>query len=220
MEAQKTFADQVMKVWEWCFEAYIRHGIKLQFPANTDPVKTYQWRYARAIALKFDEWDFDEETARQFIDVAVAHAKEIGLLRKGLASLHQTNVLNICYDKLQRQSDSNRHAIDSLRYIHDWLSQRIGRDHAVEVLLRRTDVGQFCNMVKWVRASRISPLYLSLSRSCGRALVELANSHPQERNLLPKPTTLYMLRSEFLEDVGNVKRAKLIFGPDWRKSCQ
>lgn len=207
-----------MTVWGWCSEAYIRHGIKLQFPARTNPQKTYQWRYAKAIALKFDEWDFDEATSKQFIDIAVVHAKETGVLRKGLATLHQANMLEICYEKLKTQSDTNRQAIDSLRYIHNWLTQR-ANGNLFETLLQRANADELCNLVQWVQASRISPLYLSLSRTCGQALARLAKLHPDERALLPKTTTLYMLRANFLEDVGNVELAKQIFGSDWRKLC-
>jgi hypothetical protein len=211
--------ERIMTVWDWCSEAYIRSGFKLQFPAKTDPTKTYQWRYARAIANKFNEWDFDDPTAKQFITIAIAHTKEAGVLRKGLAALHQSNLLEICYKKLQSMSDDTCQSIDSMRLIRDWLDKRSNGD-LVGTMLHRNDVDELCNLVKWVNASRISPLYLSLSRSCGRALARLAKSNLEERELLPKTTKLYILRSEFTEDAENVKQAINIFGADWRKSCQ
>lgn len=207
-----------MTVWGWCSEAYIRHGFKLQFPAHTNPTKTYQWRYVKAIAVKFAEWNFDEQTAKHFINIAVVHGKEAGVLRKGLAALHQANMLEICYKKLKDQSDTNRQSLDSLTHIRDWLYQRSDGD-ILKTLLYRNDADEFCNLVKWVQASRLSPLYLSLSKVCGLALARLQVSHSNERELLPKTTKLYMLRSEFLEDAGNVEQAKRIFGPDWRKLC-
>ena len=122
MEALDLSEEQIMTVWHWCFETYIRHNVKLQFPAHTDRTKTYQWRYVRAIALKFAEWDFDESTSRQFINIAVDHAKEVGVFRKGLAALHQSNLLEICYAKLQSQSDTSNQSLDSLRHMHDGLA--------------------------------------------------------------------------------------------------
>jgi hypothetical protein len=210
--------DHIMTVWEWCSEAYLQHGFKLTFPAKTDPTKTYQWRYARSITLKFAEWEFDEETAKQFITIAIGHCKDAGVLRKGLAALHQTNLLQICYDRLQKQVDSNKRCADSIEHIHAWLMARSNGD-LLETLLSRQAPDEFCNLVKWVQASRISRLYLALSRTCGKALARLSRTHPEEREILPKTTTLYMLRSEFIEDAGNAINAKRILGKDWRELC-
>ena len=218
MDALELSDEQIMTVWDWCFETYIQHNVKLQFPAHTDPTKTYQWRYVRAIALKFAEWGFDEPTSRKFIDIAVAHAKEVGVFRKGLAALHQTNLLKICYSKLQSQSDTNGQSLDSLRHMHNWLANR-SNGNMIDTLLYRDDVDELCNIVKWVLASRLSPLYLSLSKVCGQALARLSTSGRVEREFLPKTTKLYMLRSEFLEDANNVNQAIRIFGPDWRRMC-
>ena len=218
MDTLELSEERIMTVWGWCSKAYLQYGFRLQFPARTNPTKTYQWRYVRAITIKFDEWDFDESTAIRFIEIAVAHAHEAGVLRKGLAALHQANMLGVCYEKLQAQSDTNRQILDSLRHIQKWLTAKSGND-ILEALLYRNDVDELCNLVQWVQASRISPLYLALSRSCGKALARLAMSHAEERKFLPKTTTLYMLRSDFLEDATNVEQAKRIFGPDWRKLC-
>lgn len=210
--------ERIMTVWEWCSEAYLQQGFRLTFPAKTEPTKTYQWRYARAITLKFAEWEFDEETAKQFISIAVRHCKEAGVLRKGLAALHQSNLLKVCYDKLREQADTNRQCVDSIAHIHNWLAAR-SQDDLLQTLLYRRDPDEFCNLTKWVQASRISRLYLALSKPCGIALARLARTHPEEREILPKATTLYMLRSEFTEDAGNVTQVKRILEPDWRELC-
>lgn len=210
--------DRIMTVWEWCSEAYLQQGFRLTFPARTEPTKTYQWRYARSIALKFEEWEFDEGTAKQFISIAVRHCKEAGVLRKGLAALHQSNLLQICYDRLQKQANTNKQCVDSIEHIHKWLMARSQED-LLKTLLHRRDPDEFCNLVKWVQASRISRLYLALSKTCGKALARLARTHPEEREILPKTTTLYMLRTEFIEDAGNVTNTKRILGNDWREMC-
>lgn len=207
-----------MTVWEWCSQAYLQHGFRLTFPAKTDPTKTYQWRYARAIALKFAEWDFDEATSCQFISIAIRHCHEAGVLRKGLAALHQSNLLQVCYDKLQKQANTNQQCAHSIEHIHKWLMNKSDGD-LLQSLLYRRDPDEFCNLVKWVQASRVSRLYLALSKTCGIALARLARTHPDEREILPKTTKLYMLRVEFTEDASNVNRVKRILGPDWRELC-
>jgi len=210
--------ERIMVVWEWCCKSYLRQGFRLAFPSNTDPTKTYQWRYVRSITIKFIEWEFDDETAKQFIDIAVRHCKESGTLRKGLASLHQSNLLKICYDKLEAKSNSNKQNTNSIEHVHKWLVKQSG-DNLLKTLLYRRDPDEFCNLTKWIQATRISRLYLTLSKTCSKALIRLGQSHPEEREFLPRITTLYILRSEFVEDAGNVALAKQILGSDWRELC-
>lgn len=211
--------DNIMTVWEWCSEAYLQLGYRLEFPANTDHTKTYQWRYLRSIASKFIEWEFDEQTSKQFIMTAARHCKKAGVLRKGLAALHQSNIMKICYDELQKNSDRNSNGIGLISSTHKWLTERSNGD-IVKTLLYRNDPDEFCNLTKWVQSSRISRLYLALSRPCGIALARLSKNYPVERELLPRTTSLYMLRSEFLKDKSNVSDAKSILGGDWRELCQ
>lgn len=208
-----------MAVWELCVDIYLLEcNMKLAFPAGTDPTKTYQWRYAKAIAAKFDEWNFDEQTSKKFITIAVQHCKQVGCLRKGLAALHQSNLLKICYDKLQMTADSNESSIQSIKTIHQWLSNKFVNNDPLRVLLYRNDPDELCNLVKWFQASRISRLYLSLSKTCSKAIARLAKTHPEERELLPKTTTLYLMRVEFLENQDENK-IKQVLGQDWRELC-
>jgi len=207
--------DKVMIVWNWCSDAYLQHGIRLKLPANTDPATTYQWRYAKAIANKFEEWGFDDATSQKFIQVAVNHCKRAGVIHKGLASLHQANMLSVCLAQMKKRSDSNTQSIDSIKGIHQWLSRRIGVD-ALKGLLHRSDTHELCNIVKWYKANRISRLYLALSRPCLKSLDILKHTNQEERDLLPSKPSLFLLRSEFLEEANNVQSVKQILGEEWR----
>ena len=218
MKTLQVSDDMIMTVWEWCSEAYLQLGHRLAFPANTDRTKTYQWRYLRSIATKFVEWEFDDQTSKQFIETAARYCKNAGLLCKGLAALHQSNLLQVCYDEMQKKIDSSRSHADSIRATNIWLSERSSGD-LVKTLLRRRDPDEFCNITKWFQSSRLPKLYLALSKSCSIALARLSKTHPEEREALPRTTTLYMLRSEFLKDPSNVSEVKSILGQDWREVC-
>ncbi len=221
MQTSQVDADRVMDVWSWCSAAYLRHGRKLSLPAGTDPAKTYQWRYATAIAKKFGEWDLSDDAATKFIDIAVGIAKEKGLLNKGLSILHQHNMLELCHQKLQEESTHNTRTLESIRFVKSWLDKKIAGNNAVEVLSDRNDPYGFCNLTMWFQASRISPLYLALSRSCSKVLTRLDSENQDERGLLPKTTELYIIRSDFLKDQGNRRQARTILEQDWREPpCQ
>jgi hypothetical protein len=212
--------DRVMEIWSWCSEAYLRHGRKMTLPHGTDPAKTYQWRYTIAIARKFEEWDFDEETAKRFIDIAVRHSKQSGTLQKGLASLHQGNILDICYEILQKESDRNVQTIESIKHIHKWLHKKAVSRDLLQVLLHRDDPEGFTNLAMWFQATRVTALYMALSRTCGQAMAILNRDSPEERGLLPRQTELFLLRQEFLHDHSNLIMAREIFANDWRVPCQ
>lgn len=212
-------ADKILKVWDWCSDTYLRHGIKLSFPKHTEPSKTYQWRYCRSLAEKFEEWGFDDETSRRFIDTAVKHAKNIGVLRKGLSVLHQSNMLDVVYGLLQNEADHDDQSIESLIHIKKWFDLQINGRDPVQALLERQIEGGFCNIVTWYQASRLSPLFMSLSKSCCKALNRLKKQDEDERSLMPQVTDLYRLRSDFTHDVNCLKKARGIFGEDWRELC-
>jgi hypothetical protein len=201
--------NRVLDVWQWCSEVYIQYGRKLTFPADTDPSKTYQWRYVKAITQKFEEWDFDEPTAKRFIDIAIERSKILGIMHKGLAALHQKNLLDLCYKILQEECKNNDQDIESIKFTKDWLDGRAKNFGLTQVLLDRDDPDSFCNLVKWYQASKISDLYLSLSKSCRRAIVEIEGT--DERTLLPKATTLHKVRLKFISNLANKKELEKIF---------
>lgn len=209
--------DRVMAVWEWCSEAYLQNGMRISFPANTDPHKTYQWRFVSSIANKFNEWGFDDETAKRFIAVAVREAKQRGVLKKGLAALHQSNMLDICYQIVTSQQKDNIGQIDSLTPMKQWFDSQIGNSDPLKILLHRRDRNSLSNIVTWYQASKLSDLFLALSKVCNQAVARLQDN-VIERRLLPATTTLYLIRSEFLAERNNMKAAKTLFGTDWRKS--
>jgi len=136
---KKCADDMVFMVWDWCSNIYSQHGIKLKFPNNTKPQNTYQWRYCKSLANKFIEWDFDDDTAQYFINVAVGYSKQLGTLRKGLAALHQNNMLETVHKLMLRDQDNNQQSISLISTTNKWLTTQIGPDDPTEILLDRED---------------------------------------------------------------------------------
>lgn len=194
-----------------CSEAYLRHGNKLSLPANTDRTKTYQWRYAKAIAAKLAEWEFDDDTSKKFIDIAAKHAKSGGFMHKGLAVLHQSNMLAICLNELKQEEQANNNNISLLQSAHNWLMAQAAGQDIVKILLHRNNRWAYCNLTIWYQASKLSDLYLALSQKCRTALSRLAEINPNERSCMPSGPRLYMLRTEFMRDIGTASQIKTLF---------
>lgn len=219
MESLEITDNDVYEVWNWCSEAYIRYGRKLSFPENTDPKKTYQWRYVKAITKKFKEWDFDAETSKRFIDIAVSHIRDHKMLHKGLSLLHQKNMLANVYSKLEQELDTNKQTTTSLADMKKWVDKQIGDRDPVQVMLSKRNLDSLPKLVEWYQGSKVSALYISLSKSCSKAAAKLAKKDEVARSMLPQTTQLYLLRSNFLRDVNNKKLSRRILQEDWRSMC-
>lgn len=210
------FDDRTMKIWDWCSSYYLRYGRRLSFPKNTDIRKTYQWRYVTAISKKFMEWDFDNETSMKVLQLAISHSHNAGTLQKGLTAILQNNIIDICLKELKIESDSDSRLIGSLKSMNSWFSRKLGDKDYFRMLLEREDEDALCNFTNWYQSSLLSPLYISLSKSCMAALSVLTGNYEMERELLPTNACLYLLRSEFTLNKNNVSSARDIFAHDWR----
>lgn len=209
---KKPTHDYIELIWNMCFEIYLQYGYKLSFPKNTDPQKTYQWRYLSAIAKKFIEWDFDIDMSKRFIDIAVKYSKSIGTIHKGLSALHQNNILDMCYKQVISDVDKSSQSTGSLRSIKSWLDSKINGNDPYCILSKRNTPDSFCNLTLWYQASRISPLFLSLSKTCMRVYNSIIDEC--ELAMLPKATTLYVIRTSFLDDADNIDIIRDIFQQD------
>jgi hypothetical protein len=216
MTTLNTTEARIEQVWDMCRGVYADHGRILSFPAGTDPRKTYQWRYARSLAARLDEWGFDDETSSVLLGIAVRHIKDQGLLHKGLAGLLQNNILDICLQDLKSQQMSGNQSIASIEMINKWFTQQIADQDTDKLLLHRSSPHSLRNISIWYQSSKISALFLSLSKTCCKALVRLEKLDPQERMQMPKSIDLYSIRNRFLRNKQNEIAARKILKSDWR----
>lgn len=214
-------APATLRTWKWCQEAFAINGMKLVFPKNTNPQKTYQWRYVTRLACKIDEWGLDKPTAKAFINIAVGYFKEKNLLHKGLSIFLQDNMMDICYDRMQKHSAKTNDRIIRLKAIHKFITSKYNNKSPISVLLNRESFDGPRNIVRWYKSNGINDMYLAMSMVCTEALSKLTITAPDERDSLPSESELYCLANNFLKDDDFRSRAKTILGNDWRMTlCQ
>jgi hypothetical protein len=223
MAAITTDPEQVRRIttlWRWVCEAYGAYGVHLRFPKNTDPRKTYQWRYLVGLAKDLDGWEFDEPLSKRFIQVAAKYAHEHRLLTKGLAIFRQANLMEILCKQLERDTAKQETVMEGLARSRRWFDAKLAasRESPTNLLLTRPSPGAFCNLVTWYRAGEVTDLFLALSQECGRALARMTANSPDDRSLLPTSATLYLLRSRILKDVFQRTSARDIMKADWCRS--
>lgn len=176
-----------------CQDAYKRLGSDLNFPKDTDPKKTYQWRYLKSILHKFKTWDLSEIEMIDFIDLAVEQAKVSGYLHKGLSVLHQNNILDACYERLTRSSKRQDQNVKMLLNNHRWIQRQVVSGDPKNILLKTN--GSMKNIVLWYQSNNISALYIALSKLCIATYDALSQA---ELQLMPTKSQLYLLRQEFM----------------------
>jgi hypothetical protein len=207
--------------WKWCQEAFAQHGIKLTFPKNTNPQKTYQWRYVTRLAHKIDEWGLDRSTAKAFINFAVGYVKEKKLLHKGMSVFFQNNMMDVCYDRMRKHSTTVCSKIVRFQKVHEFVTVKYHNKSKTAILLNRESFDKMRNIVIWHRTGDITEQYLALSAACTEALSKLAIVAPHERILLPTESELYCLAINLTKDGDFRSKAKAILGNDWRMTlCQ
>ncbi|MCK9558606.1 MAG: hypothetical protein M0R50_11290 [Candidatus Cloacimonetes bacterium] len=211
---------EILRTWKWCQEAYATHGVKLAFPKDTNPKKTYQWRYATKLANKIDEWELDKQTAKAFINIAVGYIKERNLLHKGMSVFFQDNMIDICYDRMQKHTSCIDDRINRFSATHKFIKTKCRNRTPVSVLLGRESFDKMRNIVRWYKSNDITASYLSMSIVCTEALSKLAVIVPDERNLLPSDAELYCQAIDLLKNDDFESQAKTILGNDWRMLCR
>lgn len=210
--------DRIWEIWEWCSGIYLQNGIRIDFPKHTDPRKTYQWRYLEKIASKFEEWDFDPSTSKRFIEVAVAKSKSNGTLRKGLAALHQKNMIEICLAEIDYQAENDKQLLSNITRSKRWLDQKTAGKNVVNMLLRRPEKDAFLNITSWYQSKKLTDIFIALSKSCYRSLRKIQETDKIESKMLPSMGQLYNVRKQFVKDKATVAAAKNILGEDWRST--
>ena len=66
--------NQILKILSFCQKSFSKFGIDVSFPKNTDPKKTYKWRYIEKFVERMNELDLNEETVVKLIDAMVEYA--------------------------------------------------------------------------------------------------------------------------------------------------
>lgn len=206
-------------VYSICQEEFIKYGYRVKFPANTDPHKTYQWRYLEKLCKNLEQWDFDEGTARVFINSVAEYAKSKKLLHKGLSIFHQSNVLQICYNKVTKIQDNRTQRLETIQSIHNKLHVRCGSRPPLKVLSERGGLGCDYNIVKWYLNGDLNDLYLSVSEPCLKAITIVAQKDNEQRRMLPQDSKIFGIWVAVSEDYDFKRELKAILGSEWRSLC-
>ena len=181
------------------------------FPKNTDPKKTYMWRYLNYFINKVDEWEISDSTSYKLIDAIIAQSKRNNQLhKKGLAILSSDKILETGYKAINAELKLEGDTLDRLREDHIMLSAYSDKVH---ILMERPSTGALPNIVQWYIQGRLSRLYLATSKSCSTAMNRLSEF---ELTMLPNNKELLLLKHSCFKNALTKHRAKSILGDEWK----
>jgi hypothetical protein len=118
-----------------------------------------------------------------------------GLLGRGITVLILKQTLQICYDYLKTQVLKGDLLINDIDKSSSFLKQNI--NNLEEVLLKKQNRNSYANIVKWLKSGDLSINYVSLSKSCRKAINKLDKI---DREMLPDDFKLLKMRINILSD--------------------
>jgi len=189
-------------------------GRKISWPEAKDHRHTYIYMWLS----KFYNWtqkeELDDLTICQVIYALVRYAKRNNILYKGSAILQHERIYAIALSELENYSDLLDNVEYQLKICENAINDRCGNLTKVEFLLKKPGIGQYPNIISLYNAGIISKLYLSVSKSCRRAIKKLDS---ELRMLLPDNMELFKLskRVEFNKDKSDA--AKSVLNDDYLK---
>ena len=106
--------DPAWPTWTLCKSVLKSHNYLLRFPKNTDPRKTYQWRYVTKLSERFEEWEFDRPTAKVFLEIAITKLGYANIRKNGLACLFRNGLLDIVHKELESREVDLQKIVDGI----------------------------------------------------------------------------------------------------------
>lgn len=185
--------EQIKEIFQIFKNTMRKFGRNICFPSNTDPQKTYQWRYISHFTKRINEWKIEGTMVNKMINEIAQYAHDQNLLDRGAAILAKDNILDICHRRLkmdlETEKDSLKDLKKSVKTISDFHFQE----------LCKTRRGKFPLIVALYDSGKISQPFLALSEKCWKAILLLKDD---DAELLPSLNSLLRLRLSYLNRCG------------------
>lgn len=185
-----------MTVFKILKRTMMKYGKRVSFPEDTDPKKTYNWRYITNFVNKLDTYGLHESFYPQVITAVVEHAYRKNLLKRGIGVLLRTDLLELVIKKLEQDKRKDTQAYEQIKRSYQLVYDETEPEQMYsKTLLRRQSRNGYTNMVRWYLAGGITLDYVVVSRSARIALGSLSSI---ERSNFPDAKTLLRMRMQIL----------------------
>ncbi len=175
-------------------------------PQDTDPTKTYKWRYVKHFLKRVDEWNITDDFAFKIIDAIVTYAKQNKQTRKGLSLLASDQILDKVFDIVQEGQKSEKSLASKLQRESELI-------HSTNLLESKHAKGMPM-IVKLFLQNKISITILAYSKICQNTMMKLSKV---DRQMLPSGKQLILTRMNTNNNPSLKSSIRSVLGSDWNK---
>lgn len=175
------------------------YGRNVSLPINTDPKKTYSWRYLSNFVDRLDKESIPDEYIPDVIDAILRHAKRNKLLGRGFAVLNKIDIMPLVVNKLHNDEKVKKIKEENILQTSRFLLEKRQNTSKslLELLTERRHCDAYTNMTCWYDQGLLKVEYIALSRACRKAMIQMK---PNERTIFPGTLELMKLRLLLLSD--------------------
>lgn len=193
-----------------------KYGRSVSFPKNTDPTKTYSWRYLNNFLNNYDKLlQLEDDEFPIVVEEIVAHAKQRKWLNCGLSILNKVDIVKVCCDRFQRDINDEEQLIISIKKAHAFLKRKLkGQDIKLfDLLSYRQSRRAYCNMTSWYNAGYLTIGYIAISKTCKNVIRSLDKNN-DELNLYPTARQFMSIRFRLISKKNILQQLRQILGKD------
>lgn len=197
------------EVFAICQRHFSDVGLPLR-PAKGTPLKlSYIWKHVQKLTKRFSEWDFSAEEIDAYIRIVAYKISRLPPRQQSLQNAVRADMLDFCYDELQRQAESVDELQIEFQQVHAWFKSTCGNDHDTQLthLLRRHRPGALPNIIVYFQQGQLSKAYIAFSQVCREALNVIAIHNPTERQFCANDAALhYITHYKFKPQASSIKK--------------
>lgn len=175
-----------------------RYGKSVSFPKNTDPTKTYSWRYFVKFLERYDKLELDDDIMPSVMSAIADYARKHNLLRCGCSMLMKIDLAKICEKKFEQEAEYESKTLEDIERSHNFLCEQLRLERTKDphltlegLLIKRVSRRAYANITRWNGAGQITTRYIAVSKLCRRVLRRLDD---HELNLFPTPRQFLKIR--------------------------
>lgn len=175
------------------------YGRNVQLPNNTDPKKTYSWRYLDSFLKKVEQLSIPDDYIPDVLDVLLVHAKRHKLLNRGFAILNKVDIGELVLQRFERDEDWRLGKERRIFSSHEFLlkQQLNSNKNMIEVLSHKRASNAYMNMTCWYEQGFLSIEYVAISKTCKKVLCTMKLN---ERAIYPGTMSIMKQKLLILSD--------------------
>ena len=191
-----------------------RYGKVVSFPKNTDPSKTYYWRYLRNFIDRCEKLDLDDDILSNVIEAMIIEAKRRKILHCGMSILTKIEPMGACQRKLERDIQDQTQALGNLERTYFFLQRQLTEskyNDLFDLLINKSNKKARPNIICWYDSNQISLGYLAVSRVCKKVLHALDG---EQLDIFPNSKEMLRIRLQLLDRQPGVEKLRKLLGGD------